>query len=78
MTPKQEIIQYIMEENEFYKHVKRYLTEVCGHDLSTDPLVIESKFKNYVLMDSKYGTHTLSSMFKLIARKEGKKIEYKD
>lgn len=77
MNSKQDLIQYIMEENEFYRHIKWYLTEVCGHDLSNDTIVCTNEYKACVY-NSQYGTHSIQSMIELIARKEGKKIEYRD
>lgn len=57
-------------DNEFYIHAKKYLTEVCGYDLSSDILVLKEKYKNYVFKDTQYGTYPLTAILELIALKE--------
>jgi hypothetical protein len=75
MTPKQEIIQYIMEENEFYEKVKQFLLD-RGFKLDEDTLIITDGLYG-VLMKGEFAGYTLASLLTLVARKEGKKIEYR-
>jgi hypothetical protein len=68
--------QQIMEENELYIKVKQFLLD-RGFKLDADPLVITDGLYG-VLMKGEMAGYTLASLLTLVARKEGKKIEYRD
>jgi hypothetical protein len=65
-----------MEENEFYERVRRFLI-LRSINLDQDPFILTDG-DNSVLVKGEFAGYSLRELKELVARKEGKKIEYRD